>query len=137
MNNTIFPGFGHKQTVINNLVIDSTTIRTAHKSHLYYAFKHLMHFGQLPHHNTMSMTRSNKTYKNYVIFGWATTDADVAKQIRNAVLDAKAMILDMESARIKMRNRDYEPIWLSMAKHREETEERKNRDLLKGDDLPF
>jgi len=40
-----------------------------------------------------------------------------------------------------MRNRDYEPIWLSMAKHREEVQERKAQreyqELLGKDELPF
>jgi len=133
--------------VINNLTIDSTTIRTAYKSPLYYAYKHLIHYGQMPDYQMMRMTTNRKTYKNYIIFGWATTDADVSRQIRSAALDAKAMILDMESAKIKMRNQGYEPIWLSMAKHREEVQERKSRNVLgdpigttydyDGSDLPF
>jgi hypothetical protein len=137
VNNTIIPGFGHKQTVINNLVIDSTTIRTAYKSPLYYAYEHMLHFGVMPAHTMKQMTYNRKTGKPYVIFGWATTDTTVSGKVRNAVLDAKAMILDMESAKIKTRNPNYEPIWMSMAKHREEVQERKNREMLNNDDLPF
>lgn len=136
MNNTILPGFGHKQTVINNLVIDSTTIRTAYQSPLYYAYEHMIHYGQLPAHTMKQMTYNRKNGKRYVIFGWATTDTTVSGKVRNAVLDAKAMILDMESAKIKMRNPYYEPIWLSMAKHREEAEARRQTNSL-GDELPF
>lgn len=136
MNNTILTGFGHKQTVINNLVIDSTTIRTANKSNLYYAYEHMIHYGQLPNYTMKQMTRNRRTGKEYVIFGWATTDTTVSSKVRNAVLDAKAMLLDMESAKIKTRNHNYEPIWLSMAKHREDAKERRERNSL-GDELPF
>ncbi len=132
-------GFGYSHVMVGNTHVYTTKIRTKQFDLLRYAIEHYRrNEGKLV--GTWGQIKMNKNRQNYVTYEFVSTDYNAMIQFRKEMDEARAEVLDVQSARLKMRNPWYEPIWMTTIReklYREESpawhSQASDNDL----DLPF
>ena len=105
-------GFGYSHVEVGNTLVYTTKIRTKQFDLLRYAIEHYRR-KENKLAGTYGQLKMNKNRKTYVTYEFVSTDFNAMRKFRKEMDEARAEVLDVQGARLKMQNPRYEPIWMT------------------------